>query len=262
MADHALHVLDLSWFTVPTGAVIHSGGNDPMQVPIPGFVITHPKGNVLFDSGWPRECLTEGTTHFPGMDPPFEIHMEPEHHVVEAIRLAGLDPASITTVVQTHLHVDHVGGIGEFPDAQFLVHRADWDYAHDPDWYMAYGYTLRDIDKPGVDWKILDTPPDDPMYDVYGDGRIKLQVSPGHSPGQFALVAKLQEQTIMLTGDAANTIGHWNYEMLSPFLDMPAYTRSIKRLHKIAEAEGVDQIFFGHDPEQFPELKKGKDAYT
>lgn len=262
MADHTLHVLDLGWLTVPTQAVIHGGGTESLKVPIPGFVIEHPEGHVLFDSGHPRECLTEGVSHFPGMTDDFIIHMEPENHVVEAVRLAGIDPASIAIVVQTHLHVDHVGGIGEFPDAQFLVHQADWDFAHDPDWYMAYGYPLADIDKPGVNWKFLDTKPDDPMYDIYGDGRIKLQVSPGHSPGQFSLVAKLEEQTILLPGDAANTVDHYEYRALSPFLDMTMYTKSVKRLHRIVETEGIDRIFFGHDPAQFPGLKKGKDAYT
>jgi N-acyl homoserine lactone hydrolase len=256
MADHALHVLDLGSLTLPKQGVIFAGGTDPITVPIPGFLIEHPKGNVLFDSGYPRGCLTEGHEHFPGVTEDFHINMEPENHVIEALRLAGIDPASVTTVVQTHLHWDHVGGIGEFPDAEFLVHQADWDFAHDPDWYIGYAYPLGDIDQAGVNWKFIDTKPDDPMYDVHGDGRIRLQVSPGHSPGQFSLVAQLETQKILLTGDAANTIDHYEYRMLAWFLDAPAYTKSIQRLHRIVADEGIDRVFFGHDPAQIPGLEK------
>lgn len=262
MADHALHVLDYGSLTLPTQGVIYGGGTDPITVPITGWLLTHPEGNVLFDSGYPKECLEVNYAHFPGLTEDFHINMEPENHVLEQVKLAGIDPASIRYVVQTHLHWDHVGGIGQFPDAEFLVHQEDWDFAHDPDWYIGYSYPLGDIDVPGVKWKFLDTQPDDPMYDIYGDGRIRLQVCPGHSPGQFALVAQLDDQKIMLTGDAANTELHYNYEMLAWFVDSRAYTRSIKRLHQIVEDEKIDQVFFGHDPNQFPKLKKGKDAYT
>src|SRR3954447_19930307 len=172
MPDHALHVLDLGSLTLPTEGVIYGGGKDPITVPIPGYLIEHPNGNVLFDSGFPRGCLTEGHAHFPGLTDDFIINMEPENHVIEAIKRAGIDPDSIGTVVQTHLHWDHVGGIGEVPNAEFLVHNADWDFAHDPDWYISYSYPLGDIDQPGVKWKFLESQPDDPLYDLYGDGRI------------------------------------------------------------------------------------------
>jgi glyoxylase-like metal-dependent hydrolase (beta-lactamase superfamily II) len=252
-------VLDLGALTLPKETVVFMGGSERIAVPIPGFVVEHPEGNVLFDSGFPEECLTD-SAHFEGMDV-YDIHMGPENHVVEQIRLAGLDPASIRYVVQTHLHWDHVGGIGQFPDAEFLVHKDDWDFAHDPDWYVGYAYPLKDIDRPGVNWTFLETSPDGSMHDIYGDGRIRLQVSPGHSPGQLSLIAKLDDSTVMLCGDAANSLEHYEYRALPFYVDSRALTRSVKRLHQIEESEGVDLVLFGHDPEQFPTLKKGADAY-
>jgi glyoxylase-like metal-dependent hydrolase (beta-lactamase superfamily II) len=259
--DHALHVLDLGALELPTEHVVWMGGSERIVVPIPGFVITHPGGNVLFDSGFPKECLTD-PKHFGESADVYDIRMKPENHVLEQLKLAGVDPDSIRFVVQTHLHWDHVGGIGQFPNAEFLVHQDDWDFAHNTDWYVEFAYPLGDIDRPGVRWTYLTTTPDGPMHDLYGDGRIRLQVSPGHSPGQLSLIARLDDSTVMLTGDAANSIEHYEYRALPFYVDSRALTRSVDRLHRLEASEDVDLVLFGHDAQQFPTLKKGADFYV
>jgi N-acyl homoserine lactone hydrolase len=161
-------------------------------------------------------------------------------------------------VVQTHLHFDHVGAIGHFKDSTFLVHRDDWDYAHDADWFIDFAYPKADIDREGVKWQFLDELDTTNDYDVYGDGQIRLVQSPGHSPGMLSLFAKLEEAPVLLTGDAVVTIDHWRDEALPFFLDAPACARSTARLRQIAQDEGVDaaRVIFGHDAEQYARLEK------
>jgi glyoxylase-like metal-dependent hydrolase (beta-lactamase superfamily II) len=57
----------------------------------------------------------------------------PAGHLLENMRVAGVDPASVTDVVFTHLHPDHVGWAGRhgapcFPNATYRCHRADWSH--------------------------------------------------------------------------------------------------------------------------------------
>jgi glyoxylase-like metal-dependent hydrolase (beta-lactamase superfamily II) len=261
VADHALHVLDCGTLTFPRSGIYFNGGDEIIDVPIPAHVITHPEGNVLYDTGFPLEVFTDP----PHFDPALEAYKpgkSRDNHVVEQVKAAGIDPDSIRYVVQTHLHFDHVGAIGHFKDAEFLVHRHDWDYAHDADWFISFAYPLVDIDRPGVRWKFLDELTTENEYDIYGDGRIRLVLSPGHSPGMLSLIARLDQSSAMLTGDAVVTIDHWRDEALPFFLDAPAVARSTHRLRRIAEEEAIDLVVFGHDAEQFAGLKKHTDAYT
>ena len=60
--------------------------------------------------------------------------------LLNQLKLQGIAPEDVTTVVHTHLHHDHVGWNvtmqGEtpkatFPRAKYLVPRADWEYFTD-----------------------------------------------------------------------------------------------------------------------------------
>jgi tripartite-type tricarboxylate transporter receptor subunit TctC/glyoxylase-like metal-dependent hydrolase (beta-lactamase superfamily II) len=48
---------------------------------------------------------------------------------VESLRLIGLDPATVTDVILTHLHYDHTGNIGRFPVARFHLQEREMHYA-------------------------------------------------------------------------------------------------------------------------------------
>jgi glyoxylase-like metal-dependent hydrolase (beta-lactamase superfamily II) len=255
LADHELHVLDCGSLTFPRSGIYFNGGDEIITVPIPAYLITHPEGNVVYDTGFPLECIDD-PDHFGEGLADFKPNMKRENHIVEQVKIAGFSPESVRYVIQTHLHFDHVGAIGHFKDSEFLVHRADWDYAHNPDWFIQFAYPLGDIDHDGVRWSFLDQLTTENLFDVYGDGRLRLLVSPGHSPGQLSLIAKLDSSTVLLTGDAVVTIDHWQDQALPFFLDAPAVVRSTHRLRKIAEDEKIDHVFFGHDAEQQAGLEK------
>jgi glyoxylase-like metal-dependent hydrolase (beta-lactamase superfamily II) len=261
VADHALHVLDCGTLTFPRYGIYFNGGDEIIVVPIPAHVITHPEGNVLYDTGFPLEAFSDPGYFGEGLAG-YKQGDSRENHVVEQVKAAGFEPDSIRYVVQTHLHFDHVGAIGHFPDAEFLVHRDDWNYAHNADWFIEFAYPLQDIDRPGVRWKFLDELNAENEYDLYGDGRIRLIQSPGHSPGVLSLIGKLDNSSVILTGDAVVTIDHWRNEALPFFLDAPAVARSTERLRQIEKRENIDLVIFGHDAEQFAGLKKHTDAYT
>ena len=248
MSDHRLHALDCGAMTLPRQIIYAHEGPEPLAIPIRAFVITHPDGDVLVDSGLPLEAL---------QDPSYWSWLtyatwtaDPRHHVRAQVLAAGLDPDAIRYVVQSHLHYDHIGGIGHFPAAEFLVHRREWDYAHDPsDWISEASYPLADIDRPDVRWRLLDLTAEDRELDLYGDGRVRIVFSPGHSVGQLSVLARLDDRVALLTGDAADSKHHWERETLPPYVDLPALAESLGNLHRLQAAEGVDELLFAHELE-------------
>ncbi|MBS1694008.1 MAG: MBL fold metallo-hydrolase [Actinobacteria bacterium] len=63
--------------------------------------------------------------------------IDPSLAAVEQIRALGLDPRDVRHIVQTHLDLDHVGGLADFPDALVHVHATELDAAHRRDGFRA-----------------------------------------------------------------------------------------------------------------------------
>jgi glyoxylase-like metal-dependent hydrolase (beta-lactamase superfamily II) len=64
-------------------------------------------------------------------------HIDPGLAAVRQIRALGLDPADVRHIVQTHLDLDHVGGLSDFPDAQVHVHATELEMAKRRDGFKA-----------------------------------------------------------------------------------------------------------------------------
>ncbi len=89
-----------------------------VEFPIYSFLIEHPEGVFAVDTGlgrrvhvprWQRRLVPTVVSGPLAMD--------------DAMRRQGLDPATVSRVILTHLDWDHVGGVDRFPRADVLVHR-------------------------------------------------------------------------------------------------------------------------------------------
>ena len=156
-------------------------GVDGLEWPVHGFVVTHPGGAVLVDTGvgGPDEWLTDWRVV--------------NRSVADA--LAGLDmtPSDIGLVINTHLHFDHCGQNAVFPHAACAVQRTELDRAkrESRELYDWFGFM-------DARWELLD-----------GDTEIvpglSVITTPGHTVGhQCVLVAAADGQDLLI-GDAAYT---------------------------------------------------------
>ncbi len=124
LAERALSVRRLS-----TGAVRSKrarrgarrylpGGWSEATAPVNAFLIDHPAGLCLFDAGQRSEAAGGG--YFPRWHPFFRLarfELGPNDEVVSQLRRLGIHPADVRRVVLSHLHTDHVGGLGALATA-------------------------------------------------------------------------------------------------------------------------------------------------
>jgi N-acyl homoserine lactone hydrolase len=156
-------------------------GLDGREWPVHGFVVTHPGGAVLVDTGCggPDEVLSDWRVV--------------NRSVADA--LAGLDmtPADIGLVINTHLHFDHCGQNAVFSHAACHVQRAELDRAkrEDPELYDWFGFM-------NARWELLD-----------GDTEIlpglSVVTTPGHTVGHQCVLVSSADGQDLLIGDAAYT---------------------------------------------------------
>ena len=108
----------------------------------------------------------------------------------------------------------------------------------------------------------------DRSWDVYGDGSMIALDAPGHSPGSLMVILNLDNQPVLITGDAVYF--KQNYEIPAPkgsiFLhkadtDPAKAMQVIERVRAISQEQPNVLILLSHDPAQFSALKIAPEVY-
>ena len=170
--------------------------------PINAYVIEHRDGVVLFDTGQDRASVTE-PDYFPSgvakvlYDRLARFEITPEETLGAGLGRLGYATDDVHTAILSHLHQDHIGGLGELGHADIVVSQTEWDTLSTlrPE---LRGLMTRHIDLPGLKWnKIVPGPTSDPVlsafagsHDLFGDGSLVLVPTPGHTPGSMSLLVR------------------------------------------------------------------------
>lgn len=162
--------------------------------------------------------------------------------LLAGIRAAGFNPADITRVVLTHIHLDHAGASGtlsrHLPDARFFVHPKGARHLIDPAKLIAsaeriYGDRMAQL------WgEILPVPADRVSIIADGEmiGALRAVDTPGHAAHHHAYY--LAETGVVFTGDVAGVrVSDARYvrpPTPPPELDLEAWATSVARLRTLA----------------------------
>lgn len=238
-----------------------NASQEPYEIPVPWYLITHPRGNVVIDGGCAVECARDPQAHWGDMTNVYQPVMREDEGCVAALQHHGIEADSVRYVLQSHLHLDHTGAVGRFPNATHIVRRREYDYAMAPDWFAAGGYIRADFDRPGLKWHCLEDIDDG--YDVFGDGVIRFIYTPGHAPGHSSFLLQLPETgAVLLTVDAAYTMDHWHEKALPGFVASNVEAvRSVQKLHALADKTEA-LVVTGHDPVAWPEFRQAPQYYA
>jgi N-acyl homoserine lactone hydrolase len=219
----------------------------PWTVPVMSFLVVHPRGRLLFDTG--VHCLTR-------VDP--IGRMGPERakrlvdkskegeDVVPQLALLDLRPDDIRFVVNSHLHFDHCGGNEFFPRATFLVQKAEMEAARRPGFAPGYNPSPLDFDHP-LDYRLVEG-----EHDVWGDGSVVLFPTFGHTPGHQSLRVRAGKgRDLVCAADACYTRENMDRDVLPRILwDGRIMRESLAALRRLRDRAGAT-VFYGHDPEQW-----------
>ena len=177
-------------------------------LPVNVFLVHHPAGLCLFDTGQTARAAEPG--YHPRWHPflrlaRFELREEDE--IGPQLRRRGIEPGSVRWVVLSHLHTDHVGGVEAFPEAQVIVSRTEWERGRGfsgrlrgyvPQRWPLAEPTLLDLAGPAVG-------PFPGSFDVASDGRLLVVPTPGHTPGHVSLLVRGDADGFFIGGDIARS---------------------------------------------------------
>ncbi|WP_020388526.1 N-acyl homoserine lactonase family protein [Kribbella catacumbae] len=180
--------------------------------PINVYVVEHQDGLVLFDTGQDRASVTE-PDYFPGglngvvYDRLATFEIAPDQTLSQLLKTSGHDIRDVHTAVLSHLHQDHIGGLGELSKARIVVAAEEWKSMRRP-LPAARGYLRRHIERPDLRWDHINfesmSPigPFDQGHDLFGDDSLVLLPTPGHTPGSLSmLVRRPGRAPLLMVGD-------------------------------------------------------------
>jgi len=201
-------------------------GVDGRRWPVHGFVVTHPGGAVLVDTGvgGPQEALDDWRVV--------------NRSVADALADLDMTPADIGMVINTHLHFDHCGQNSVFRHAPHYVQRAELARAERDDPELCGWFDFMN-----ARWELLD-----------GDAEVlpglEVVATPGHTEGHQCVVVRGDGAAFdLLIGDAAYTPRLYADpdlagEQLPPgqASDVPAWRDTVRRIHSLRP----DRVHFCH----------------
>jgi N-acyl homoserine lactone hydrolase len=254
--------------TVPKSLLQAGAPATQMQVPVGFFVIQHPKGNVLFDTGNNDRIITDPSywgAFIQGLNPV----RTPDVAIDVQLGKIGLKPDDIKYVVIGHMHLDHGGNVGKFANSTIVVQKDEIRNAFWPEPGTAGPYI------PG-DFMVLRSDPGSPLpnkykmvqlegdLDLFGDNRVVVKRWVGHTPGSQMMIVRLPKTgTVILTSD--NVYFRENVtKNLLPDVALaynPSGILSAYQWIREMQAREDADYFTAHDPDAFKAMKKAPDHY-
>jgi 4-pyridoxolactonase len=220
-----------------------------VRIPVYSVLVEHDDGLYLFDTGIDLDHMNRVL--------PFELpEQTPEQTIPAQLAACGFSTSDVTTLVNSHLHIDHVGGNKHFAGTRTVIHEREVAQARDPEPFEFFGYSDKSWDFEGL---ALET--------VTGDLELAkgifLYETPGHTVGHYSLLLKPggDAQPLLFAFDVAYTAAALEKGIQPGFHNNPsAGVRSIRRVKELAAEHGAD-IFYSHDMDAWQTYRHAPDSY-
>ena len=187
MADVTVRRVDFGYFVRPAE---ETGTGGPRVEPCLGYVVDHPQGTILFDTGM-------------GSHPEVDTHYRPRRvELREALAAIGAQISDVGLAANCHLHFDHCGGnpvLGQIP---VFVQGAELDAAR-----QTQDYTLPELIEGSrferVTGKVEVLP------------GVFLMPTPGHTAGHQSLIVRRPDGAVIVAGQSHDTATQYAADQLA-----------------------------------------------
>jgi glyoxylase-like metal-dependent hydrolase (beta-lactamase superfamily II) len=238
-----VYAFTCGWLTLPASLLL-AGEEGNLTVPVPAYLIEHPRGRAVFDTGLHPDTQVDPDRRLGRLAPFHTVAFSAGEEIAARLRAIEVAPESVDIIINSHLHFDHCGGNALLPNATLLIQHREWEAGHDPDLVERVYYAPHDYDL-GQRVQTIDG-----EHDVFGDGSVTCLPTPGHTPGHQSLRIRTGGGEVVMTGDACylrRTLEQLHLPTV--MFDREQMLASIRRLRALRDA-GV-MIITGHDPEMW-----------
>lgn len=224
-------------------------------LPVSTYLIEHPKGLILIDTGWHTGRRQTKVKRHLGFLPISYADLPKGMAINEQLSRLGYQTSDLDYVFISHMDSDHVDGIRLVSDAKNIM-VSDKELLDTQKKRYFYRYKSNCWD--GVSIKTFrfsesGIGPLGKSYDVFGDKSLLLVNTPGHSHGLFTTLVQGEQKFVAMIGDTGYMKKSWK-DLWLPGLtvDRTAAKRSLEWIREISNHQNCAGILATHDPEIKP----------
>ncbi len=237
------------------------GRKNRIWLPVSAYLIEHPKGILLFDTGWHREISPRGE-----YDRIAQVkHMGVGHFLlnqgvvpkgaalVEQLAERKIFPKDIDCVIMSHLHTDHASALKQFSAAKKILVSVE-ELEDTKNFPIRYVSSMWD----GINFETFEYVESGvgsvgKSFDLFGDKSVELINIPGHTSGLSAMKITHNDKFVLLFADGGYAKKSWQ-EKIPPGTALDE-NLALKSLLWIAEMSGKNncvESLANHDPDIVP----------
>ena len=238
---------------------------DWIWLPVSVYLIEHPKGLILVDTGWHRDMSPEGV-----YDKSAQIkslgsrvlhnvnqgQIPLGEAVDEQLEAMGIKPADLDYVLLTHLDCDHANGLRAVKDAKhIIVAQEELDCARKNGFIRYKKKWWEGVELQAIDWNGTEGPAQK-SFDLFGDGSIKMINIPGHCDGLCAVkITREDGRYVLLFSDGGYATKSWKEMITSGVsLDKEMQRKSLQWIREQSMDSNCIESLATHDTDIKPHV--------
>lgn len=238
---------------------------DWIWLPVSVYLIEHPKGLILVDTGWHRDMSPEGVYDKAaqikslGSRVLYNVNQGQiplGEAVDEQLATMGIKPADLDYVLLTHLDCDHANGLLAVKDARhIIVAQEELDCARKNGFIRYKKKWWKDCDLETIAWNGEEGPAGK-SFDLFGDGSIKMINIPGHCDGLCAVkITREDGKYVLLFSDGGYATKSWKEMITSGVsLDKEMQRKSLQWIREQSMDPNCVESLATHDTEIKPHV--------
>lgn len=211
------------------------------------YVISHPKGNLMWDAGLPEQlvlpkAITPGNGSFTVIRP---------DSLKNQLASIGFKIEDFTHIAISHSHFDHVGHANYLKNAMWIVQENEYNNVTND------SARIKNADVYNAIKELTSVKKIQGDHDVFGDGTVVIKYMPGHTIGHQTLFVDMGlEQPILLTGDLYHFEENREHQRVPSFnYDVKQTLESMKKFEAFAKEKNA-KVFIQHSPADFKRFKE------
>ena len=208
------------------------------------YVISHPKGNLMWDAGLPEQLVMPE----PYDEPSGVYRIQRPDSLVNQLKSIGFKIEDFQYFAMSHSHFDHTGHANYMKNATWIVQENEYN--------SVLGDSL--AQKDASVYALKKTKKIKGDYDVFGDGTVVIKYTPGHTIGHQALYVEVSglEKPILLTGDLYHFEENRTNKGVPSFnYDVKQTMESMEKFETFAKEKNAE-VIIQHSPKDFEKLGK------
>jgi len=207
------------------------------------YVISHPKGNLMWDAGLPEQLVIPE----PYDEPSGVYRIQRPDSLANQLKSIGFKINDFKYFAMSHSHFDHTGHANYLKDATLLIQENEYNanLADTLQQKNAAMTALTNVKKINGD------------YDVFGDGTVVIKYMPGHTIGHQVLYVEVVglEKTVLLTGDLYHFEENRENKGVPSFnYDVKQTLESMDKFEAFAKEKNAT-VIIQHSPKDYKKLE-------